>query len=163
MTGFVGQNLRWNDIQSRALRAYVAEGYSYSRIAALINEEFKTSYSRNAAIGHGHRIGLTNKCTIFRTPPQAYTRAPRVRAPKPPVLPVETIQMRCAEVIPHNIGLLDLASDGCRFPYGDGPFTFCNHTQFKDSYCEAHFQLCRGAGTSSERAATKVSHQMVST
>lgn len=165
MVGYPGQGQKWTDDRwTIALKAYVARGFSYSRTAAMINDEFGTSFSRNAAIGRGSRVGLRGTTnTLIKTPPRAYTRMPRQSPPKPPVLPVETIQMRCAEVIPHNVGLLDLASNGCRFPYGDGPFTFCNHTQFKDSYCEAHFQLCRGAGTSSERAATKVSHQMVST
>lgn len=160
MPGYPEQGQKWNDAQTMALKAYVAQGYSYSRIAALINAEFKTTYSRNATIGRGSRVGLRGTTKSVITTPRRYQqdlpRKPRVYVKKPPVLPVETIQMRCAEITPQNVVILEL--EGCRYPYGDGPFTFCNHTKFQESsYCEAHFQLCRGAGTSSERAAIKIS------
>ena len=41
-----------------------------------------------------------------------------------------------------HLELWQLRSDDCRYPYGDGPFTFCGHPSFNgSSYCEAHFRL----------------------
>jgi hypothetical protein len=40
--------------------------------------------------------------------------------------------------------LLDLDAEGCRYPFGDGPFTFCNHAQHEGStYCGPHMALSR--------------------
>lgn len=60
------------------------------------------------------------------------------------VKPVNLEALRCVEVIPQHKSLLELDADGCRFPFGDGPFTFCNHTQHEgSSYCGPHMALSR--------------------
>lgn len=39
--------------------------------------------------------------------------------------------------------LLDLESDDCRYPFGDGPIVFCGHrTVAGSSYCLPHKILC---------------------
>src|ERR1700694_2432716 len=48
----------WPSEHADALREYVAKGMSYAEIADAINAKFKTSYSRNAAIGRAKRMGL---------------------------------------------------------------------------------------------------------
>ena len=42
-----------------------------------------------------------------------------------------------------NIDLEDLKNRRCRYPYGDGPFTFCGHpVKEKSPYCEEHHKIC---------------------
>lgn len=77
----------------------------------------------------------------------------KARVPKPPR---EEIELRCDAIDPLSIPLSDLHANQCRWPYGDGPFTFCGHEIFQGSYCGGHFFLSIGAGTGSERAAHKV-------
>src|ERR1700681_1368139 len=48
----------WPSKTSDALREYVDKGMSYAEIADAINAKFKTSYSRNAAIGRAKRMRL---------------------------------------------------------------------------------------------------------
>lgn len=46
-------------------------------------------------------------------------------------------------VVPLNIDLDDLKNRQCRYPYGDGPFTFCGHPVRDNSpYCEEHHKIC---------------------
>lgn len=49
-----------------------------------------------------------------------------------------------ADIIPHNVALVDLTDHDCRYPYGEGTdITFCGHPkQEKSSYCPAHAALC---------------------
>jgi len=48
----------WTPEHSEALRDHVMRGMSFARAAAEINARFGTSYTRNAAIGRGKRMGL---------------------------------------------------------------------------------------------------------
>lgn len=53
-------------------------------------------------------------------------------------------QIRCAEVLPRHLSLLELEPDDCRYPYGEGPITFCGRAKRENSsYCPAHFDLTR--------------------
>ena len=55
---------------------------------------------------------------------------------------------------PLHLSLLDLERGQCRWPFGDGPITFCGHVvRSKSSYCPHHALMNVGAGTASERAA----------
>lgn len=50
--------------------------------------------------------------------------------------------MRCAEVDPLHVSILDLTDDCCRWPYGEQNFTFCGHRRIDgSSYCDAHDAL----------------------
>lgn len=65
-----------------------------------------------------------------------------------PVAPEITRDCRDAEIAPLHVGLLDLKPGACRYPYGDGPFTFCGHgTLAGKSYCAAHQRLSYGYQT----------------
>lgn len=47
------------------------------------------------------------------------------------------------EAPPRGITPLDLKRNECRFPSGDGPFTFCGRVKRDDSsYCREHHALC---------------------
>ncbi len=105
--------------------------------------------TRSAVIGRAHRSGLSvdqkdgferSALGGIRSTSQALKaprkRAPRVRKPAAsrPVVHV----VRCVEVNPRHLLQDDLRHGDCRYPYGDGPFTFCANPVFHGSYCEPH-------------------------
>lgn len=130
------------------------------------------SVTRNAVIGVLHRMNLTIERKVRVHP--LTRREPgqrRPRGPRPPALSVSfrsrigdgpAAFLRCVETKSRNLTLEQLEHDDCRYPFGDEPpFTFCGRIKTKNSsYCIEHLQLCRGIGTSSERAAGKVTKQM---
>lgn len=124
------------------------DGYSYSIMAEKINGRFETAYSKNAVIGRVHRLNIKRavKAKIVK---------PRLQAPRRPR--IAEVQVRCAEIQPHHVSIVDVT--GCRWPYGEGPFTFCNHEKFAGSYCAAHYFLSIGPGSISERTAHRVSER----
>jgi GcrA cell cycle regulator len=172
------QSLSWSHEHSEALRQYLVEGMSYSSIAAAINAKFKTSYSRNAMIGRAKRMGLSspkwpkNLSTGWprrarRAKPKGLHKARERHVPEffmriPVFERTETPKLRCAEILPRQLSLLDLESGDCRYPYGgeeDGDaITFCGHPrQEESSYCTPHFHLTRGRCTASwERSDTEL-------
>lgn len=134
-------NATWTDEQSGLLIALLAQGKSFSQIAAALNEQFNTSYSRNAVCGKGYRLQVKapprakaapKKQTRYRVARAAASVKPLTRA---------SIEIRCAEIEPLHLTLDQLGDEHCRYPYGDGPFTFCGH-HAKDSYCAMHDRLC---------------------
>jgi GcrA cell cycle regulator len=150
-------------------RLYVA-GLSGSQIAA----EMRRGLSRNAIIGRIHRTGLNGNTERQRQPTTREGREQRrverearknerrkwqrqqfrIDNPRPTI---QETQLRCVEIAPRNLSLVDLEPNDCRYPYGDSPFAFCGHPKFAgSSYCVAHHFLTIGPGTSSERAANRV-------
>ena len=133
-------NAIWTDEQSQALAGFLIEGMSMAENAAAINEKFGTRYSRNAVCGRAYRIGLTApKKPKVQPEPHKY----QPYKPRPKKFNVaynqQQIQLRCEEVRPDHVALVDLADNGCRWPYGDSPFTFCNQPQLEGtSYCPGH-------------------------
>lgn len=60
--------------------------------------------------------------------------------------------------VARHLSFDDLGRHHCRFPYGDGPFTFCGHRKAPgSSYCAPHVLYCTGEGTASERSADRLS------
>ena len=49
---------QWNDETVARLDALTKVGKSASQVAAIINAEFGTTFTRNAIIGKSHRVGL---------------------------------------------------------------------------------------------------------
>jgi GcrA cell cycle regulator len=154
----------WSDDHCADLATLLASGMIYREIARTINEKFGTNFSKNSIVGKVQRLNLT--------PPKKEKRPPYVRKPKIKssqrtrrvyrevmrivsanisggmriVRAVETDQpaLRCVEVEPRHLSLIDLEPGDCRYPYGDGPMTFCGHPkQDGSSYCFHHFHLCR--------------------
>jgi GcrA cell cycle regulator len=160
------QSTSWAREHCDALREYHAKRMSYAEIAEAINEKFKTAYSRNAAIGRARRMGLADP---DRPKPPSKASAPQLHRTRkhqtaswlqlmPVFEPVETVKLRCAEIDPRHLSLIDLEPGDCRYPYGGDAegeaITFCGHPQRRaSSYCTAHFYLSRGPGTASERTA----------
>jgi GcrA cell cycle regulator len=172
------QSTDWAPEHSEALREYLAKGMSYAAIAKAINAKFGTGYSRNATIGRGKRMGLAGPARQDDwAKPTPKARRPRLhklperqpsesRRPKPIPEHVETVKLRCVEIDPRHLGLLDLAPGDCRYPYGGDEegeaITFCGHPRCHgSSYCAPHFHLTRGPGTVSERAAGSAAVRLV--
>jgi GcrA cell cycle regulator len=88
-------------------------------------------------------------------------RLPEVWWPVPKFKRTETAELRCAEIVPRHLSLIDLRPSDCRYPYGGDEegeaITFCGHPRRGgSSYCDAHFNLSRGPGSASERAAVAI-------
>jgi GcrA cell cycle regulator len=121
----------WAPEHSEVLRELVAKGLSYSEIAAAINAKFRTCYSRNAAIGRAKRMGIANadrpKAQSRACQPQQDTvrerrlsefRPSEFRWPMPVMERAEPVALRCVEVDPRHLSLLELERNNCRYPYG---------------------------------------------
>jgi GcrA cell cycle regulator len=112
----------------------VAHGLSAAQIAAQLGG----GMSRNAVLEKFHRLDLCRReprsRRIKHRPRRrhGFKSAPAFIAsqlPCQPVIPVE----------PLHIAFADLEPSHCRWPYGDGPFTFCGHWASSDqSYCAHH-------------------------
>lgn len=149
---------QWAPAHIDALCEYLSEpGQSFSQIADLLNGKFGTAYTRNSTIGKASRLGLKSLNPSGVTFASKKPRQPRksragekrkyVRATHNSTTALRIVrevaieQLRCVEVVPQHVALLDLT--GCAYPYGDGPFTFCNHEKFAgSSYCPKHHFLC---------------------
>jgi len=161
----------WAPEHSDALRKLLARRLSFMEIAAAINKEFKTSYSRNATLGRARRMGLAGPARPEepsggsswlnrlgeRRP--AKLGPPRPRWPMPAAFEgTEVPKLRCVGIEPRHLSLIELEHGDCRYPYGGDEegeaITFCGHPCRPDSsYCTPHFHLSRGPGTPSELAA----------
>src|SRR5882724_7133853 len=164
------QSTSWTPEHSDALRQHLAKGMSYFEIAAAINAKFKTAYSRNAAIGRAKRMGLAGpeRCNGPedgpKPPPKAlHPSLPKLRErrssefqwPMPIFERTETAKLRCVEIDPRRLSLMDLDPGDCRYPYGGDEegeaITFCGHPRRPgSSYCAPHFHLTRGPDAASE-------------
>jgi GcrA cell cycle regulator len=157
----------WAPEHSDALRDYVVRGHmSFSKIARAINAKFKTSYTRNAAIGRAKRMGLAGAVRPeARVPPRPNgpreplpeSRPAEFHWPKPVFENAELVELRCVEIEPRHLSLIELERGDCRYPYGgdvDGePITFCGHPHRPgSSYCTPHFHLSRNPVLPSEPA-----------
>jgi GcrA cell cycle regulator len=164
----------WSREHCDALREFHARGLSFAEIAEAINAKFKTDYSRNAAIGRAKRMGLADLdrpksppiVTTRRVQETEERRAPSFPWPTPVLKPAKTPKLRCVDIDPRHLSLIDLEPGDCRYPYGGDEegeaITFCGHPQrLGSSYCTAHFHLSRGPGTVSERMAIIVALRLV--
>jgi GcrA cell cycle regulator len=170
----------WEPEHSQALRDHLAKGLSYAEIAKAINAAFHTAYSRNAAIGRAKRMGLSGLARSDdpgrpkspRKPrPTRFRKMRKRRAAKPRRSPpirkrAAALHLRCVEIVPRHLALLELAAGDCRYPYGGDEegeaITFCGHPRREgSSYCVSHFHLTRGPGSASERSAVKVALRLV--
>ncbi len=167
----------WTKEHSQALGEFLARGMSYSRIADAINAKFGTAYSRNATIGRARRMGLAGSDQPQDQPTAPEVQVPRLnglreryvtdfRRPMPIFERVDTVRLRCVEIVPRHLALVDLEPGDCRYPYGGDEegdaITFCGHPKRLDaSYCAAHFQLTRGPDDIPERGVGTVSLTVV--
>jgi GcrA cell cycle regulator len=169
----------WPPEHSRALRDLHAKDMSYGEIAKEMNARFGTSYTRNAVLGRGKRMGfVAPEAAKGRQPPRwlaakveqvqaCSTDQSRAPSLAPPLLPpAEPVQLRCVGVSPRLVSLLDLEPGDCHYPYGgdtDGdPIVFCGHPRQAGScYCTPHFHLTRNPEGWIERPLTQVVLRLV--
>lgn len=145
----------------------------------VLREEFGISFTRNAIVGILKRMGLNaaHKSEERR-------RKPRIKVPKQTrsgehhaVLKIRSAngnsnqlrvistresadqyKLRCVEIVPRHLTLIELECGDCRYPYGGDStseaITFCGHPSYSyvregteakitSSYCRPHFELCR--------------------
>lgn len=79
------------------------------------------------------------------------------RRPPPMLKRDDQVQLRCVEVDPRHLTLVELEAADCHFPYGgdrDGEaITFCGHPRRRgSSYCTPHFHLTRDPEVTGVRA-----------
>jgi GcrA cell cycle regulator len=166
----------WAPEHSGALRDLIARRLSFSEAAAVINKRFDTAYSRSALMGRARRMGLSGPDRPV-SPPNVQ---PRLNRPAEvcPIVPIspgfsrpmeaKPVKLRCVEIDPRHLSLIELERGDCRYPYGGDEegdaITFCGHPRRPgSSYCTPHFHLSRGPGTPSERAACAVLLRVVET
>lgn len=139
----------WPDTHVEYLKSCLANGMTFSNCADALNKKFAVEYTRNAIAGRVSRAKLEvlDKPYASRGKIRASSRPdakPKVRKPKPAPKPFkfDTAGYRCADVEPRLISIHELKAGDCRWPYGDGPFTFCGHATLNgDSYCVEHIML----------------------
>ena len=159
----------WTPAHCAALRKYAAKDLAYSEISDAINLKFGTNYSRSAVIGRARRMGLLGAAppmarpqdpavsAISATRPCAEQRTPRLIFRIPDFARADAAPLRCAEVEPRGVTLIELGRGDCRYPYGGDEegetITFCGHPRRKgSSYCTPHFHLTQNPETGIERA-----------
>lgn len=168
----------WRPEHSEALRDYVTRGISFARAAAEINARFGTTYTRNAALGRGKRMGLVvpirredrpTPAEVGPRPAKSRKRRDGGARPQEPVAtprPAAPVQLRCVGTSPRLISFVELEPGDCRYPYGgdkdNEPIAFCGYPRRAgSSYCTPHFHLTRGVGTEAERAVGPVMLRLV--
>ena len=150
----------WTEDRTEMLRKLWAVGQlSCSGIAA----EMGDGVTRNAIIGKVHRLQLNGRVYGSKRTPEQIEAAKRRKADRlnerrrteraktfTPRITVTNLEaLRCVEVEPLGKTLLELGPNDCRYPFGDGPYTFCGHPQFDgSSYCGGHFGLTARRGQS---------------
>jgi len=145
---------KWTIEQTDRLRALHEKGMSCALMAA----ELACGFTRNAVIGRLNRLGLSNASSTIRKVggnkrPKKVNRktirivrangnSDRMRFMESPE--TDMAELRCTEVEMRGIALVDLEEGDCRYPDGDGPFTFCGHPKLEGaSYCGPHYALTR--------------------
>lgn len=152
-----GNNSPWSERAVGDLTRMWAEGLSCRQIGE------KIGLGRNAIIGKIHRLKLPlpeGKKLITRggakpkikksTVTHQYTLSRLMRggnnridsASKLLVVETSEFKLRCVEVVPLNLTLADLPSDGCHYIAGDD-LLYCGHPiKPGSSYCVPHHFLC---------------------
>ncbi len=169
--------INWPPEHCDALRECLAKGLSFAEAADAINARFHAAYSRNATIGRAKRMGLAaldRPKRLSRGSQQPHSpqlgksgeRAAEVKPEPPSSERPERVKLRCVQIVPRHLSVIELEAGDCRYPYGgdaDGEaITFCGHPQREgSSYCLGHFNLTRGPDTASDRAANPVALRLV--
>lgn len=123
----------WSDERiARRATALLLAGNSSSQVASTIYEEFGCYITRNAVIGFSHRVGLR----ASGKPGGARSKKRRVNIQHDPIV-------RDGMDVPHKaLTLYQLTEHACRWPFGDGPFSFCGEPAVPSlPYCLGHARI----------------------
>jgi GcrA cell cycle regulator len=138
-----------NSLWTDALVSEITELWkteSAGSIARIINDRHSLTLTRNSVIGKLHRLGLTDKKEA--RPLDGLPKAKRKRERRPRVRGLKNrvttrVELGCVPLNPMHLTFDDIGPAQCRYPYGDGPFTFCGHpTRAGYSFCTAHHSIC---------------------
>jgi GcrA cell cycle regulator len=169
----------WAPEHSDALRELIVKGLSYSEAARAINSRFNTAYTRNAALGRARRLGLgpddrqrpsmptkSGDVQDVAAPCAGEFRALTLPWPVPVFKETKPVKLRCVEIEPRHLSLVELERGDCRYPYGGDEegevITFCGHPRRAgSSYCNPHFHLSREPLVPPERAVSIASLWLV--
>ena len=164
------QSTDWAPEHLKALREYLADGMSFSEAASAINAKFNTTYSRSAALGRARRMRRadsgppkerpkrpTMKVPYLGKPGERERFQPLLIRPMPVFRRAVNLKLRCIEIAPRHLCLIDLGPGDCHYPYGGDEegeaTTFCGHRRRAGSrYCAAHHGLTHGRGIALGRA-----------
>lgn len=181
----------WPPEHSQALREYHARGMSFSQMAEALNARFATSYTRSAALGRAKRMRLA-ETDVTQAQKPMLERILRERAVETrssgarlsDTRPAGEIlsefcslkwarakiksELRCVDVSPRHVSLIELDRKDCRYPYGgdeDGSaITFCGHPRREgSSYCTPHFHLTRDPALLTNRPVSRAPLRLVDT
>lgn len=143
--------MKWTDHEDGLLRRFIVDERQsfYEAEASFASAGYRRS--RNSCIGRAHRLGFTSVYSASdgnhrrRSKPQySQHRSAQpsivIPAPKPRLAKSEILKLRCVEVDHLGIALDDLERGQCRYPLGDGPFTFCGQPA-DGTYCAPHMAL----------------------
>jgi GcrA cell cycle regulator len=151
----------WAPEHSDALRELIAKGMSFAEAARTINSRFNTSYTRSAAVGRAQRLGLgaddRQQPSMPARPAELHGIVERRPAnamllalpwPIPVFKATVPFKLRCVDIQPRHLSLVELERGDCRYPYGgdaeNEAITFCGHPRRPgSSYCSPHFHLSR--------------------
>jgi GcrA cell cycle regulator len=123
-------------------RALLISLWEQDLSAAKIGE--RLGVTKNAIIGIINRMGLSGK----RRPVRQVK--PKTQKPsRPRYFPSRRGQRAFAGILSPAVPALPslnhtiIEATGCRYPYGNGPYTFCGHPKHEgSSYCPAHKKAC---------------------
>lgn len=140
--------MNWTADKDEMLRIRIGDNVPFRDIAAELGT------SRSAAIGRANRIGLSNPGVKCAPKPKPAPRKQKPKPPKPPVdvdeLVLETEPLPVEETAPFTaIGIEDMTSKTCRWPYGDPKTGVLYCGGLSDNlggkpYCEAHTKRAKG-------------------
>jgi GcrA cell cycle regulator len=157
----------WPEEHTQELIRLAGEKLSYRAIALALNEKFGTVYTKNATIGKAARLGLAKESAPSvpgNCKPKADRKAPyKIRTPRQRIeatrivpangnsnamriiktVTFEMEKLRCAEIVPRNVSLLELEPNDCRYPTAEtDQHLFCGHAKMAgSSYCAPHHAL----------------------
>ncbi len=155
----------WNNEEiSKDLAAKIAAGSSYRIVAEELSAKYGITITRNSCMGRADRLGIESPRRSGETDESKkpkYVRKLRIvtNGSGPTLIETRTAadrpKLRCVEIVPRHLSLMDLEPNDCRYPYsGDvegNPITFCGHQRARkilggievlQSYCAPHADLC---------------------
>lgn len=121
----------WDDARTATLKSMWLGGSSGGHIARVMG------MTRSQVLGKINRLFGSGSRPERPKPENTIKRAQRSRVVKP--IPKASPEPQVIQGKP----LRDLGKNDCRFPLGEGPYTFCAAPKWGDtSYCEHHASVC---------------------
>jgi len=128
----------WTPDAITRFRQLLAEGHSAKNIAPIMTRDFGVEFTTGSCNGKAWRLGRPDSATGARRyrPPRSPRRNPDTHWIAPFAKPTPRKAVG-------TLGIMDLDSTTCRWPFGDDPpYLYCGDTPFDGSpYCRKHTKL----------------------